>query len=111
MVWSLPRVPALLGSLAQRFGWPGVLDRCLSLKPHLFNYLHRQNHSSHVPAFMHCSKASLAPRVGHHAQSPNTRRVQDKMRGKTLMTKMFEVLGIASLVLILLGLRYGTLLR
>jgi hypothetical protein len=33
------------------------------------------------------------------------------MRGKTLMTKMFEVLGIASLVLILLGLRYGTLLR
>src|SRR5712664_447654 len=42
----------------------GGLGHCLSLKPHLFSYLHRQNHSSHVSAFMHCSKGSLAPRVG-----------------------------------------------
>jgi hypothetical protein len=31
----------------------GGTGHCLGLKLHLFSYLHRQNHFSHVPAFIH----------------------------------------------------------
>src|SRR5216684_8502517 len=92
MEWLLPWVPALLGSIAQRSGWPGVGPWC---EPQASSF------QAPTPSESFQPRASLHPLIESLVRADsgapaNARYEEDEMRSKLLVKKSFAVLAIAS---------------